>query len=230
MFAYDHANYAGWMSVYLCDMRLLSISEPSVQIEFEAGSHSVNQSANSFNMVWTDMALEQSENRDTKTLGGIVNFSTNPGAVNRWFLTAHVHESVTRSLKKMCGLDIKEDHSHHKESGLQRLARGEPDAQKITTLLSTCMKNPFQVTEDEESSLLNIITGQVPPKEIENQLLNTQTKGLNYMDEFVDERLIKKDKGFFDTLSKLQLTHRQFSELTLFLTDITQHSVKEMER
>ena len=53
-------------------------------MEFEAGSHSVNRSANSFNMMWTDMALEQSEkNRDTKTLGGIVGFSTNSRAVNR---------------------------------------------------------------------------------------------------------------------------------------------------
>ena len=96
----------------------------------------------------------------------------------------------------MCGLDIEEDDSHHKESGLRRLARDESDIQKITTLLSTSMQNPCQVTEDEESSLLNIVTGQVPPKEIENQLLNAQTTGLNYMDEFVDERLIKKDKGF----------------------------------
>ena len=67
MFAYDHTNYARWMSVYLCDMRLLPSIAPSVQMESEAGSHSVNLSANSFNMVWTDMALEQSENRDTKT-------------------------------------------------------------------------------------------------------------------------------------------------------------------
>ena len=207
MFAYDHTNYARWMSVYLCDMQLLPISAPSVQMEFETGSHSVNRSANSFNMVWTDMALEQSENRDTKTLGGIVGFSTNPGAVNRWFLTAHVRASVTRSLKKMCRLDIEEDDSHHKESGLQRLAHDESDVPKITTLLSTSMKNPFQVTEDEESTLLNIVTGQVPLKKIENQLLNAQTAGLNYMDEFVDERLIKKDKGFFDRLSKLQVKH-----------------------
>ena len=88
------------MSVYLCDMRLLPINASSVEMEFEVGSHSVNRSANSFNMVWTDMALEQSENRDTKTLDGIVRFSTNPRAVNRWFLTAHVHASVTRGLKK----------------------------------------------------------------------------------------------------------------------------------
>ena len=59
----------------------------------------------------------------------------------------------------MCGLDIEEDDSHHKESGLRGLARDESDVQKITTLLSTSMKNPFQVTEDEESSLLNIVTG-----------------------------------------------------------------------
>ena len=100
---------------------------------------------------------------------------------------------------------MEEDDSHHKESGLRRLPRDESDVQKSTTLLSTSMKNPFQESEDEQSSLFNIFTGQVQSDEIENQLLNPQTAGLNYMDEFVDERLIKKDKGFLDTLSKLQL-------------------------
>ena len=76
---------------------------------------------------------------------------------------------------------------------------------------SSYIQVPPPRAEDEESSLLNIVTGQVPPKEIENQLLNAQTTGLNYMDEFVDERFIKKDKGFFDTLSKLQL--KTFADL-----------------
>ena len=111
----------------------------------------------------------------------------------------------------MYGLDIEEDDSHHKKSGLRRLAHDESDVQKITTLLSTSMKNPFQVTEDEESSLLNIVTGQVPPNEVEDQLLNAQTTGLKYMDEFVDERLVKKEKTFFTTLSKLQL--KTFADL-----------------
>ena len=111
----------------------------------------------------------------------------------------------------MCGLNIEEDCSHHKESGLRRLARDESDLQKITTLLSTSMKNPFKVTEGEESSLFNIVTGQVPPNELENQLLNAQTTGLRYMDELVDERLVKKEKGFSDTLLKLQL--KTFADL-----------------
>ena len=96
----------------------------------------------------------------------------------------------------MCGLDVEEDNSHHKESGLRRLSRDESDRQKIVTLLSMSMKNPVQVTENEKSSLPIIVIGQVPPNEIENQLLNAQTTGLNYMDEFVDERLIKRIKGF----------------------------------
>ena len=70
---------------------------------------------------------------------------------------------------------------------------------------SPLYENPFLMTDDEESSLLNIVTGQVLPNEIENQLLNAQTTWLNYMDEFVDERLIKKGKGCFDKISKLQL-------------------------
>ena len=93
MFAYDHTNYARWMSVYLCDMRLLPFSAPSVQMEFETGSHSVNRSAISFNMVWKEMALEQSENRDTKTFGGIVGFSKNPGA-DGFLQSMFVHQSL----------------------------------------------------------------------------------------------------------------------------------------
>ena len=52
------------------------------------------------------------------------------------------------------------------------------------------------MTEDKESSLLNIVTGQVPSKELENQLLNAQATGRKYMDEFVDDRLVKKEQGF----------------------------------
>ena len=59
------------------------------------------------------------------------------------------------------------------------------------------MKNLFQVTEDEESSLLNIVTGQVSSNKLENQLLNVQTTGIKYMNEFVNERLVRKEKGFF---------------------------------
>ena len=59
------------------------------------------------------------------------------------------------------------------------------------------MKNLFQVTEDEESSLLNIVTGQVSSNKLENQLLNVQTTGIKHMNEFVNERLVRKEKGFF---------------------------------
>ena len=45
----------------------------------------------------------------------------------------------------MCGLDIEDYDSHHKESGLRRLASDESDVQKITTILSTFIKKFISV-------------------------------------------------------------------------------------
>ena len=72
-FAYDRTNYSRWTSVYLIDMRKLKYTAPEVYQEFHSGNHPVKRSNNStFNHVWTDMGLEQSLNRDSKTSGGIV--------------------------------------------------------------------------------------------------------------------------------------------------------------
>ena len=54
-----------------------------------AGNHSVIRSKQPFSQVWTDMALEQSINLDSKSKGGIVGISTREDAVERWFITSH---------------------------------------------------------------------------------------------------------------------------------------------
>ena len=94
--AYDHINYARWASVYLIDMKLLSSSAPLIEEEFLNGNHKVCRSTGgTFNRICTDLALEQSVNRDTKTHGGIVSFSMNPSALVHWFLTAHECSAFT---------------------------------------------------------------------------------------------------------------------------------------
>ena len=59
------------MPIYLADMHKLEVRHPKVFKEFSAGNHSVSRSQQPFAEVWTDMALEQSINLDSKSKGGL---------------------------------------------------------------------------------------------------------------------------------------------------------------
>ena len=82
-FGMDRPNYSKWLPVYLTDMNQLCQSHPNVFEEFMEGKHAVSRSTRPFSKVWTDMALEQSVNLDSKTQGGIVGISQKPGALER---------------------------------------------------------------------------------------------------------------------------------------------------
>ena len=104
-FAMDRLNYSRWLPVYIMDMRHLHETAPGVQNEFVTGNHTVSRSTSqSFNQVWTDMALEQSVNLDSKTKGGIIGITQRPGALQKWFLTAHERTATTTATKRI--LDI----------------------------------------------------------------------------------------------------------------------------
>lgn len=94
-YAIDRQNYSRWIPVYLADMKRLEATRPIVRSEFRKGNRSVRRTGQPFTQVSTDMALEQSINRDTKTKGGIVGISQKPRALERWFLTCHERAAVT---------------------------------------------------------------------------------------------------------------------------------------
>jgi len=69
--AFDHYKYFAW-GIYYFDMISLPEKHPDIYEAFINGCHRVSRSKkdSKFNCVSTDMALEQSMNRDTKTKGG----------------------------------------------------------------------------------------------------------------------------------------------------------------
>ena len=69
--AYDHYRYFKWGLVYLYDMLDLPEQHSELHANFLNGCHVVSRNLvqSSFNCVSTDMALEQSLNKDTKTKG-----------------------------------------------------------------------------------------------------------------------------------------------------------------
>lgn len=69
--AFDNYRYFKWGVVYLLDMKDLPSTHPHLYEMFLCGYHTVSRkkTQSSFNCVSTDMALEQSLNKDTKTKG-----------------------------------------------------------------------------------------------------------------------------------------------------------------
>ena len=94
-FSMERVNYSKWLPIYLADMNQLPITAPEVHEEFCKSSHAVNRSTNPFSQVWTDMALEQSINLDSKSSGGIIGITQKPDALTRWFLTSHERAAIT---------------------------------------------------------------------------------------------------------------------------------------
>ena len=201
-FAMDRPNYARWLPVYIMDMRQLATKHPQVHQEFANGYHAVSRSGKPFAQVWTDMALEQTINADSKSKGGIIGISQNPGALDRWFLTSHERASVTTALKKM----FMQEHDHvdiHKEAGAKRVARDEGDVQKLVSCFTTeLMANPFT---QESESLVNFATGVVLPNDSADVLIRSTEKGREQMNTFVEKRLNTNQVSFWDLIPKLKV-------------------------
>ena len=87
-FSMDRPNYSRWLLVYLAVRDQLYETHPAVHEEFMSANPSISQSTQPFAKVWTDMTVEQSINRDSKTNGCITCISQRPEALERWFLRA----------------------------------------------------------------------------------------------------------------------------------------------
>ena len=115
----DSVSYARWLPGYISDINMLESNHPDVYREFISEKHGISPSKQPFAQVWTDMALENSINLDSKLKGDIVGTSTKENAVEWWFLTSHEQTPITKSLKQMCGIEHSDKAAAtHKEARL----------------------------------------------------------------------------------------------------------------
>ena len=210
-FAMDRPNYSRWLPVYITDMNQLLETHPVIHKEFVNGNHAVSRSSQPFAQVWTDMALEQSINLDSKTKGGIIGISQKPGALERWFLTSHERAVITTAMKEMCGLQDSDRVGTHKESAPNRRKRDEGDVNKLlSTITSGLMTDPFSLDEVDNDSndplpLINIATGVVMPQDVTRRLLSCYELGRAQMTTFVEERLNTNEVLFWNALPNLKI-------------------------
>ena len=137
MFAYDRTNYSRYLPVYWCDMMSLEEKHPAAHEALQAGEFVVQRStSSSFSQVAVDQTIDNTINRDTKSKGGIIGFSLNKGAVQRWLLTSHERAAITQACREMAGLPSMTDGDEVvKEMGKARMIADERDVKKVQTTL-----------------------------------------------------------------------------------------------
>lgn len=153
MFAYGRINYSRYLLLYWCEMMLLAEKHPVALEAFQAGEFAAQRSTGSFTQVAVDQTIEQTINRDTKSKGGIIGFSVNKGAVQRWLLTSHERAATTQACREIAGISMTDGDKMVKEMGKARMAVDERDVKNVQSTLSSWV-NPFIQSDDEEISQL----------------------------------------------------------------------------
>lgn len=92
--------YAKWIPIYLRDLLQLKQSYPEMYQFLQRGNFVVKKTnEKKFNCVASDMALEQSINKDCKSSSGVIGFTQKPAALLRWLVTRHVLGSYCKNFE-----------------------------------------------------------------------------------------------------------------------------------
>ena len=169
---YDHLNYARWGPVYLAEMHQLP---DSVLEEFQNGNFVVKRSAQRFNQVDPDHAMEWI-NGTGKKGGGIVGITKTPSALCRWTLSYNLRSHIAAETYAVYNLCPGSTHLH-KEATISRQTRDRDDE---NALISTFRGfNVFSSARNPGSAgtLQNIATKDLPTEEIQESILYAKELG-----------------------------------------------------
>ena len=105
---------------------------PEVNTAFQINKHhciSRSSSKSYFNAVSTDMALEQSQIKDSKSAGGIVGISQDRESCEQWALTRRLKSFISYSSKEMSG--DSDEIEFPKELTTRHIKKDEADVQSM---------------------------------------------------------------------------------------------------
>ncbi|KAG1676656.1 hypothetical protein GQR58_014151 [Nymphon striatum] len=196
-FLAGRVNYVRYTPVYVAEMKELETKDPNMFNHMKSGGFVVKRAEDKmFNCVPTDQALEQTINREAKTQGGIIGFTSRKGALLRWLLTRYVTGEYSEAFKDIC---VKHGFSlFHDELGNARMQQDRKDATNIKEFIQSQCQNPFDL-DNIPSTLVNITTGQVATPEVEKSLIGATEKCQKATDELFAERIDERSSGSFWT-------------------------------
>lgn len=162
-----HNKYTACLPHYLAAMKELPTP---VKSEFEKGNFTVRQRLGKFNGVWSDMALEQTYNKDAKTklLHGI---SQRPETITKYLRALPALTAISEKTLEMANLT--QDSQRPEATTAERNLRL---VQNIKAVIKEKITNPFILSGN---LLMNISTGQTTQS---LELVDAKKKGLDALE------------------------------------------------
>ena len=203
-FALDHFHYARWLPIHIHDMVKLSESHPNVEGKFQQGHFVVNKTQRVFSGISLDQAHEQN-NKLVKGDGGAVGLTENSSQLLRWMVSGPEVARAAATFEAQLDV-IKSNQSkgpdmrHHDQvSSVQTNFKRQ--VQALIEVIEG-MGNPFK---EESNDLLVLDTKEIASEKVITTVKEIEKVGLQQFHSFVEERLIKKEKGVMDVIKRNKL-------------------------
>ena len=161
----------------------LEKEHPDVYQQFMDGHFTVQLGdERSFNRIPVDQITEVTVNKDTKTPGGVTNYSLKTSSVNRYYMTAEYRCSFLRQLWDFG--QVKRSSAHHDDLHEPRIEKDEKSVAPVQSLIES-WNNPF----DQSQELSSISTAQKVPLDVADDLMRASHVGEKAYQQFKTERI-----------------------------------------
>ena len=195
-FAFDHFNYARWLSVHLYDLMNIHLFCPDVYNEFMNGNFAYQKSGRKFSKISPDQVHEQN-NEVIKGLGGTIPFLNreHDSGLMRWELSGTevarlLNEFENGIFDDQCNINEK----HHENTPAFH-KRFISDVRKLESCFPC---NPFELNDLSKINNFDVRYG----KEVNETLTSLQGKGELQFLNFFENRLVKGKEAINDPIKK----------------------------
>jgi len=224
LFSADHQHYGRYLPVYYIQLRNLHQTHPGAEVLLGECGFSVARSTVPGCRIPVDQTIEQTVNRSAKTIGGIVGFSRNVGAYYRWCLTRHKRATfVEATLQEV---DMVDDHTEaYKSTRPSAMKRSDEEVQQVMSTFEHFI-NPFQTSEDQQTQLFCLWSGQPALHKVAENLPQYVKAGEKAAKEFIETRILSSEVKFGMKMKKLKLNTFQAMAAKCTLTSAKKKTVQ----
>lgn len=181
-FAFNHQNYARWLTRNLDDLMNVEDTHPGLLEEFQNGALSIRRTKKHFCRSAVDLTLEQTVNANAANkLTGITAFTNSLCARQRWSETHSVRTAIITHLLESLNL-----------AKMPESSEGQYQSKVFNRLLQKFSQeiqkniNPFN-DDINPTKLFNLISGKAASVETVEFLTNVELNGTKQMKTFIKD-------------------------------------------